>query len=195
MKKNQLRLNEALTPNSITGESGVAGSRLITALAVVGIITGVLYTGSEWGNEFFRVKRGEACTKNIEMIQEAKLKFRLRYKYEEPQRYSDMMPFLDTLNFPSCPFGGEYLNSLKMKQEARCPHNGDPALEPITPGIDPKTNGYHDLGPKPKAETLIGFLGKKLWESMGAMSYEEERRRKDQLFLNSEESSDNEAFD
>ena len=143
-------------------EAGFIRGRLIMTILWVAVGTTLLYYGTKYGREYYKVKMSETCSERMWIIEKAKEKFKKRFGAQSNiESYAELLPFLPYAGLPMCPWGGEYQNVLDLNKQVTCPLNGKAEYEPVTPGENPLANGYQDLAKPQQAMGLAEFFSRK----------------------------------
>lgn len=167
-------------------QNGFIRGRFFVGLMWLAIGTAVLYYGTKWGKEYYKVKMGQTCSDRMWLIEDAKNKFKAQFGPSATvTHYSDLLPFIPFTGFPMCPWGGEYEHKLDVNIPVSCPLNGLAEYEPDTPGRNPLRNGYQDLAGKNTGVTFFQFMHEKAtWKGTDKDPNAPAKKKKSGLFDN-----------
>jgi hypothetical protein len=135
--------------------------RFFITLVFVAALTALMYYGTAYGREYYKIKMSETCSERMWIIENAKAKYISKHGAAAIGHYSDLLPYLPFGGFPMCPWGGTYENMISTTEQVTCTKNGDPDCEPNTPGENPLANGYQDLAKPQQAMGLYEFFNRK----------------------------------
>lgn len=124
----------------------------LTLLLCIGSLAWVTLTALQ---QYHKITLGKTCQERLQIIENAKKKFKAVNPDTEVTRYSDLLPHIKYTGFPMCPWGGTYSNERSLKKPTACSCNGDPTKEPLTPQTNPMKNGYCDLYPQAPTQTVF----------------------------------------
>jgi hypothetical protein len=157
--------------------------RFIVTIFWIGLSVAVLYYGSIWGREYYKIKMAETCTQRMWLIEEAKQKFAKDFPHRNPDTHSELLAYIPFTGFPMCPYGGEFGNCLTLENKTTCSLNGDPEYEPNTPGVDLKRNGFMDLEKKRDSVTFYEFFHDRVsWKDTEKDPLSAKEKKKKALF-------------